>query len=267
MRKIILLCFICWPLLTFSKERELYFGVYTSDKPSDMVRKFKPLLDQLQQRLNTQLEQPIIIKLKVLSSYEKGIKAIVEGEVDFVRFGPASYVLSVQQNPDISLLAMESYKGHKSFKGIIAVQKNSPINQLSELKGVRFAFGDEHSTIGRYLSQLALLNAGIKADDLASYSYLGRHDKVGAVVSTGHYAAGALKESSFIKLVNKGANLRKLYEFENVTKPWLASSNLDPGIVNALKQSLLDMPGFLISNKQDYDVIKQAINKNAQFFQ
>jgi phosphonate transport system substrate-binding protein len=62
----------------------------------------------------------------VLSSYEKGIKALVDGELDFARFGPASYILSQQQNPGISILAMESKKGKKTFSGIIAVQKDSP---------------------------------------------------------------------------------------------------------------------------------------------
>jgi ABC-type phosphate/phosphonate transport system substrate-binding protein len=53
MKRIILFCLLCWPLINKAAEQELLFGVYTSDKPSDMVRKFKPLLNDLQQRLST----------------------------------------------------------------------------------------------------------------------------------------------------------------------------------------------------------------------
>jgi hypothetical protein len=36
---------------------------------------------------------------------------------------------------------------------VIAVQKDSPLKTLAELKGKKFAFGDQNSTIGRYLAQ------------------------------------------------------------------------------------------------------------------
>lgn len=267
MRKLVLLCLLSWPLIPLAVEQELLFGVYTSDKPSDMVHKFRPLLNDLQQRLSARLEKTIVIHLRVLSSYEKGIQALVTGKIDFARFGPASYILSQQLNPDISLLAMESKNGKKTFNGIIAVQKESPYQQLSDLKGVRFAFGDKNSTIGRYLAQSELLKAGIKASDLASFSYLGRHDKVGEVINIGQYTAGSLKESSFKKLLDKGANLRKLHEFTNVTKPWLARSGLDDNLLIALRQILLDMSGFLPAEEQDYLIIKQSIDENAGFFQ
>lgn len=75
---------------------------------------------------------------------------------------------------------------------------------FSQLRGQTFAFGDERSTIGRYLSQLLLVQHGIRADELLSYEYLGRHDRVGTAVGAGQFDAGALKESTFRKLKKKG---------------------------------------------------------------
>jgi len=264
--KFILLYLLSFSILSSATEQEFLFGVYTSDKPSDMVRKFKPILNELQKQLNTRLENPVFIKLRVLSSYEKGIDALINGDVDFARFGPASYILSQQQDPAIVLLAMESKKGKKTFNGIIAVKKDSPFQQLSDLKGKKFAFGDKNSTIGRYLAQSELLKAGIKASDLASFSYLGRHDKVGSMINIGQYSAGSLKESSFNKLLDKGANLRKLHVFTNVTKPWIARSGMKEQLIIALQQSLLAIPGFLPAKEQDYSIIKQSINENAGFY-
>ena len=69
---------------------------------------------------------------------------------------------------------MESKKGQKTFNGVICIHKTSSIKKVSELAGKRFAFGNELSTIGRYLSQLYLLNNGVKASDLGYYEYLGK---------------------------------------------------------------------------------------------
>ena len=181
-------------------EVNLKFGVYTSDKASTMVKMFRPILNELETRLSEKLNKEVKIKLQVANDYEKGISNLVNGDVDFARMGPASYILSKEKNPDLRLLAMESKKGRKKFYGIIAVHEQSDINNISQLKGRSFAFGNERSTIGRYLSQHVLSEQGIYAKDLGKYDYLKRHDRVGAAVGSGQYDAGALKESTFKKL-------------------------------------------------------------------
>ena len=165
-------------------------------------------------------------------------------------------------------MVIETKKGKKRFKGVICVQKDSPINNISELKGKRFAFGNEHSTIGRYLSQKYLLSHGIKAHDLAAYDYLGRHDKVGYAVAKGQFDAGALKESTFKKLVQKGQPLRVIASFDNVTKPWVAREGLDQKTQGALQRALLSIKdkkilqalkkdGFATTSIEDYQIILQ----------
>jgi phosphonate transport system substrate-binding protein len=251
----------------------LQFGVYTSDKATTMVKMFRPILKVLESQLSTQLEQPVHIKLKVASSYEQGIADLVNGRVDFSRMGPASYVLSKQQNSNLQLLAMESKKGKKVFYGIIAVPLDSELKSIGQLKNKRFAFGDKRSTIGRYLSQYLLSTNGVNAGDLSHYEYLGRHDRVGTAVGAGQYDAGALKESTFKKLVAKGVKIRELASFPNVTKPWIASASLSPEVTAVLTQALLsiDQPetlknGFLAAEDSDYSQIRESINLNAAFF-
>lgn len=219
-------------------EIKLSFGLYTSDKPTTLVKKFRPILNTLEKKMSSSIGEKVSIKLSITKSYEQGILALSKGNIDFTRLGPASFIHALKHNPNISLLAMETKKGKKSFKGVICVQKNSAIKNVSELKGKKFAFGNKHSTIGRYLSQKYLLTHGIKANDLANYIYLGRHDKVGYSVAKGQFDAGALKESTFKKLVKKGQALRKIAEFDNVTKPWVARENLNHKILSALKKSI-----------------------------
>ena len=255
----------------------LSFGLYTSDKPTTLVKKFRPILDSLESSMSSSLNTRVSIKLSITKSYEHGILSIANGGVDFSRLGPASFIAALEHNPNISLLAMETKKGKKRFNGVICVHKNSPINNIVELKGKRFAFGNKQSTIGRYLSQRYLLNQGIKAKDLAKYDYLGRHDKVGYAVARKQYDAGALKESTYKKLLKKDLPLRKVASFENVTKPWVASSTLNIKIKNALSDALLSIKnkevlkaikkdGFTKGSIEDYKITRHAIKTNNEFF-
>lgn len=256
---------------------ELNFGVYTSDKPSAMVLKFRPVLNALTESLQKKLGQPVKIRLQVANGYTKGVEDLANGRVDFARFGPASYIHAKKLNSGITILAVESKKGRKVFNGIICVRETSAIANIADLKGKRFAFGNKQSTIGRYLSQNYLYERGIRAKDLGAFDYLGRHDKVGAAVASGKYDAGALKESTFNKLVKKGAPLRSIASFPNVTKPWIARKGLPQHIFVALRDSLLSLNdpaalkalkkgGFLPGNDSDYTVIRKAMRKNSLFF-
>lgn len=255
----------------------LNFGVYASDKPSAMVKMFRPTLNALEALLTAKLGEPTRIRLQVASTYNQGIDDLATGRVDFARMGPASYITVKQRNPALQLLAMESNKGSKTFFGIICVQKQSPVLDISQLKGLTFAFGDKRSTIGRYLSQHLLAQQGVHAGDLASYEYLGRHDRVGAAVGAGQFDAGALKESTFKKLRAAGVEIRELARFPNVTKPWIASSNLSPKMVAALREVLLELKdplalkaikksGFLPAVDSDYATIRESMQTNAEFF-
>ncbi|MEP1330042.1 PhnD/SsuA/transferrin family substrate-binding protein [Pseudophaeobacter sp.] len=248
----------------------LTFGTYAADKPTETVRKYRPFLSFLAARMSQRLGEDVAIKMHIAKQYEEGIRQLAEGEVDFARFGPASYVMVKQQNPDVRIVAIESKKGEKRFKGVIVVHRDSPVQSLEELSGLTFAFGDELSTIGRYLAQSELLKAGISGSDLHSFSYLGRHDLVGEAVGAGKFAAGALKESTYKKLVAKGVPIRVLMSFDNVTKPWLASADLDEAVLEAMRAVMLSSQneeivrrvsknGFLASTDADYDIIRDAI--------
>ncbi|RTE65296.1 phosphonate ABC transporter substrate-binding protein [Amphritea opalescens] len=258
-------------------EIKLSFGVYTADKPTVVVRAFKPLLKQLERFVSDDLGEPVTIKLQVASSYAAGVSDISLGRVDFSRLGPASYVETKAQQSGIQILALEAKNGKKRFSGVIAVGADSAIRRVSDLKGKRFAFGDESSTIGRYLVQQYLVEHGLHADDFSHYDYLDRHDKVGTAVALGQYDAGALKQGTYQRLVDNGAKLRILVMFYNVTKPWIARAGLDERVVTALRAGLLNITdpvalkglqihGFVEGDDHDYTVIRRAIDHNSRFF-
>ena len=241
------------------------------------MTQFKLLTRVLEDRLSNDLDEAVTIQMEVYSTYEGGIDAIAEGDVDLMRLGPASYITAREKNPDLQLLCAEAHKGKKHFYGILATYESSEVQSIADIDGQSFAFGDELSTIGRYLAQGLLVDHGMTSKSLARFDYLGRHDLVGSAVANKDYAVGALKESTFKKLKAKGLALREIARFKNVTKPWVASSQLDSATVNAIRAALMsiDNPavfdalgkdGFLTAQSEDYDVIGDAMAKAESSF-
>jgi phosphonate transport system substrate-binding protein len=253
------------------------FGVYTSDKPSAMVRQLRPTLDLVEQSIAETLGEPVEIKLEVVRGYAAGAELILSGKADVMRLGPASYVKVKGKEAGIELLAMENKNGANTFEGVIVVHENSDITEMSQLRGRTFAFGSKRSTLGRYFAQLELTRAGILASDLKSYEYLGRHDKVGQAVGAGLFDAGALEGTMFKKLQAKGVPIRAIHIMRNATKAWAARAGLDPDLKQLVRQALLGIndnraltalrfDGFLPGHDSDYDPTRAAINQNSEFF-
>jgi phosphonate transport system substrate-binding protein len=254
----------------------LSFGIYPSDRPSIMEDMFEPTLESIRENVEELLKRPVYIKLNLFPTYKDGVDAIVKGKVDFVRFGPASYIIAKDYNPGIQLLAIERMKsGKKRFYGVIVVRKDSDIYELSDLKDRSFAFGDRNSTIGRYLSQYELAKAGICANDLSRYKYLGSHDAVAEAVLAGQFDAGALKKSTYERYKSE---FRVIGEpFMNVTKPWIARAGLNPVVFSNLRKVLLELkdPGGLNEigvssfgevSDSDYDLVRKRMEESTRFF-
>jgi phosphonate transport system substrate-binding protein len=255
----------------------LVFGVYTSEKPSAMVRQMRPSLQALSKETSAVLGEEVEIKLDVVKTYLEGRAGLLSGRFDLMRLGPASYVLAKSEKPGLELLAIENKKGRKMTNGVICVKTDSDITEIGQLRGRTFAFGNKRSTLGRYYPQYELSNVGITARSLARFEYLGRHDKVGRAVAAGEFAAGALSESTFKKLVKKGVAIRAIAKFPAPTKPWVARAGMSPRIRQALTQALLRLEdpkalkalranGFMPITDAEFDGVRKAIARNQRFF-
>jgi len=263
------------PAVEDPKPMSLSFGVYQSDKATVMYRSFTPVLEALTASMESALGRPVDIKLTIFQSYEDGIESLARGEVDFVRFGPASYITAKARQSDIELIAMETESGDKRFKGLIIVQKESPIRTIADLRGKRFAFGDPNSTIGRYLVQAELIKAGITGKDLKDFQYLGRHDTVVKAVEIGDFDAGSVMQQTFEKANAKGT-LRVLASFDNVTKPWVARKGLERSTFEAIQAGLfalkdpavlkeLKITGFVPTSDDEYRLVREGMKLAEEF--
>lgn len=252
----------------------LRFGSYASERPSEELRKLEPFKDYLEASLKQQ-GLPVRVEISIFPTYDEGVDALANGDIDFSRLGPVSYVLAKRKNPALTLLAGESHEGGKHFPAVMIVAADSPITSVTDLRGKRFAFGDPSSTSGRYLPQAELGKAGITAKTLASYEYLGRHDKVVFAVASGRFDAGATNINTFMKYA-EAKNLRELVRYPSPTHAWAAHDKLGPTLVAALRKALLEMTdprlkelidrnGFFPATDADYDELRRVM-KLARIF-
>jgi phosphonate transport system substrate-binding protein len=217
---------------------------------------------------------PIKLNMRIFSAYSEALDAVVQGETDIARLGPASYVTAKQRNPRLPILVVESHGGSHRFSGVIVVPKDSPIRTIADLRGKRFAFGEPLSTTGRYMPQAQLIAAGIHAPDLAEFDYLGRHDKVAFAVAAGSYDAGGTNESMLMKY-GESKGLRMLASYQSPTHAWVTRVGFDPKLTNVLREVLLEMKGvnlqyigrdgFLPGSDANYDELREAMRRARDF--
>ncbi|MDP6541870.1 MAG: PhnD/SsuA/transferrin family substrate-binding protein [Phycisphaerales bacterium] len=263
------------PAFADQKPLRLDFGVYPSDRATVMYRKMIPVLEAIQDPIEQQLGVRVDIHLTIFADYAHGIRALANGDVDFVRFGPASYILAEEMNENVTLLAKELRKGLARFNGLIITRVDSGIDTVEDLRNRSFAFGDQNSTIGRFLAQSEMIDAGINSENLRSYDFLGRHDLVANAIISGSHDAGALKESTYKKLCDP-KEIKIVKVFENVTKPWLARPGLPEPVQKAITNSLLAIEdaevlkeigcsGFTTAKPKDYDTVREGMARAASF--
>lgn len=254
---------------------KVLFGTYAFRKPTEVYKQFQPVALELSRLLSAELGMPATVEMVITKTYEACLDDFVAGKFDIVRFGPSSYVLAKQRCPKVELLAAEREDSHGV--GLIVVRKDSQITSLADLAGKKFAFGDDQSTIGRFLSQAELVRAGVTAADLAGFDYLQRHDNVFKAVEIGDYAAGALHIDTFKELDAKATTkLRVLHAFDNAPKPWIVRAGFDPKVADGLRRSLLRMkdpealkalkvPGFDPTTDANYEFVRTGM-KDAERF-
>lgn len=274
---LLLVCILSYHSTGFAADLVLKFGVYGSDRKSEIQRKFSPLLIALEKQLSKSLDISVGIELVYFEAYEDGIEAVVKGNVDFSRLGPVSYVIAKNQNPRLSILAIEANKGKKSFQGVICVKRSSTIKTLADLKGKMFAFGNKRSTSGRFMSQKFLYEQGLKASDFESYTYYLKHDDVAFAIAQGYQDAGAFK-GGILKNKFMNNSLRVIAEFPVIAHPWVLREHVADNIKKQLKAALLTLDqqqayrglkrdGFVDGNDSEYNDIRESMMKNYLFFE
>ncbi|MCC7106376.1 MAG: phosphate/phosphite/phosphonate ABC transporter substrate-binding protein [Chloroflexi bacterium] len=145
----------------------------------------KPLGDLLSKQVGVPVE------VSVPTSYAAVIEAIGAGNLEIAWLAPLSYVLARQKyGADVILSSIR--QGSKTYRAQIIAPADSPLKEVSELKGKRFAFVDSASASGFLYPSALLKDNGVDPKkDLGETVFAGGHDKVVIAVYNKQVDAGA----------------------------------------------------------------------------
>ncbi|MBM3113911.1 putative selenate ABC transporter substrate-binding protein [Pseudomonas arcuscaelestis] len=209
------------------------------EAPTELLRKFKPLGEYLEQKLGMKVE------FVPVSDYPAVVEALATDRLDMAWLGGFTFVQVHLKSPTATPLVQREQDAEFTSKFITA---NPQIKSLADLKGKTFAFGSISSTSGSLMPRCFMLkDNNIKPETYFSrVAYSGAHDATAAWVQAGKVDAGVLNASVWDKLVASGkVDTNKVKVF--ATTPsyydynWTVRGSLDPALKEKIKQAFLDL--------------------------
>ncbi|UVM22799.1 putative selenate ABC transporter substrate-binding protein [Pseudomonas wadenswilerensis] len=241
------------------------------EAPTELLRKFKPLGEYLEQKLGMKVE------FVPVADYPAVVESLVANKLDMAWLGGFTFVQVHLKDPTATPLVQREQDAKFTSKFITA---NPNVKSLADLKGKTFAFGSISSTSGSLMPRYFMLKDGIKPETYFSrVAYSGAHDATAAWVQAGKADGGVLNASVWEKLVASGkVDTSKVKVF--ATTPsyfdynWTVRGSLDPALKDKIKQAFLDLdpakPGdkaildlqaasrFIETNPDNYKGIEEA---------
>jgi phosphonate transport system substrate-binding protein len=246
------------------------FGFDHRLEPKEDVRQIASLANWLQQ------ETGLHFKAHFSPSGSSVVDDLCAGLIDFAAVGTVSYLQAHHLCNAPILVRGLNAQDEDVYQAAIIVPVNSSLQNIADLRGHTFAFGAINSTQGHLIPRLMLQEAGLKPDDLLSYTFTSSHAATANAVTSGRYDAGALQDTLAQDLASRG--LVRILAFSN---PYPASGivagpdvppktaemvqqallALDPAGVNAeilYHRERTEMPrGFVLARDEDYEELRR----------
>ncbi len=250
----------------------IHFGVVPRDNPRMAYEKYQPLIDYLSETT------PYRFELVLKKTYEDTVYALGTGEIEMALLGPLAYLEARALFGAVSILKGTTVKGEPFYRSVIITKRDSPVNDLSDLRGKAFAFAALKSTSGNLIPRYLLAGAGIHLSELGEYRNFAYHDSVVKWVLRGKYDAGAVREVIAEKYLPLG--LKIIASSEPIpTGPVVVGPRTPYAVAETVKRVLQDMGrtergrevlgrldpevrgGFVAADDSDYEGIREMINE------
>jgi len=172
--------------------------------PGESKAVVERLNEPLRAYLQNCLRQPV--ELVVGCSYVATAEALRCGAVDLAYLGPVTYILQ-SRSAGLEPFARPTHGGSvgPTFRAVIIVPADSPVENLGQLRGREIAMGDLVSTSGTWVPRHMLLAAGLKSETDYWRRNLGSHDAVATAVAERRVAAGSLSLAIYHRLLAEGS--------------------------------------------------------------
>ena len=216
--------------VTAQTDSEIVMGSVAMDTPSVMHRKLTPLAEYLSAKSGLKVEFKPNLNLKA------AIDDIANGVTALSYLTPIAYVDAHDKNPKVIPLAAPLTHGEVDFTLVLAVEKDAPIRNVSDLKGKSFAYGDPKALV----QKAVVLKAGIKDTEFAKFAHLNHYDNIAKALLAKEFDAGILKDTKFDEFKSRG--LREIYRSKPVQGyVFAANANIGEKNLAKLKKAFLDL--------------------------
>ena len=172
---------------------DVTMGSVAMDIPVEMIKRMSALTNYL--ALSTNLN----IRFRPSPNLGSAVEDLGTGQTQIAYLTPVAYIEARKKYGVIPLVAPTT-QGRPSFSLVIGVKAGSGINTPAELKGKRFAFGDEKALLQR----AAVASMGLTANDFSNFAYLKHYDNIAKAVLAGDFDGGILKDSVAEGFKSKG---------------------------------------------------------------
>ena len=211
----------------------LWFGFDLRLGPKEEVSIYTPFLHYLEKATGRRF------RIKFTQKYEDTVKNLGTGVTDFAAIGPLSYVIGEQEYGIRYLVSGVNSDGDPKYHSVIFSRPDSPLQDLSDLRGRCFAFGSEISTQGHLIPRKMLEDDGITLEDLSEYIYTGSHVNAVKAVLNGACDAGGIQDTLAHRLASEGK-----IKILKISGPYPSSliaynNSVDAKIVESVRLALL----------------------------
>jgi phosphonate transport system substrate-binding protein len=240
-------------------------GSVAMDIPVEMIRRMSALTNYLA------LAADLGVRFRPSPNLGSAVEDLGSYETQIAYLTPVAYIEARSRYGALPLVAPTS-NGRPSFSLVIGVRAGSGISSPEQLKGRRFAFGDEKAL----LQKAAVESLGLKASDFSALAYLKHYDNIAKAVLAGDFDGGILKDSIAEAFRSRG--LRVIGSTEPLPSYVFAVHPAMPAETRAaLRDALLalkrDTPqraaildafdsacdGFVVVDDRAYDAVRRLI--------
>lgn len=208
------------------------------EAPTELLRKFAPLGDYLEQELG------MAVTFQPVSDYAGVVEALGAGRLDLAWLGGFTFVQARLRTGDAIPVVQREEDAVFTSTFITA---DPTITSHADLTGKSFAFGSVSSTSGHLMPRFFMQQDGLDVDALLGrIGYSGAHDATVAWVESGRVDAGVLNASVWDRLVAEGkVDTDKVRVYSRTPSyfdyNWTVRGDLDPELVERIRAAFLKL--------------------------
>jgi len=233
----------------------LEFLVVPVEKETAMFRRFLPVKNCLQNRLNRQ------VNLKLGHDAQAAIDALRYKAWDVAYVDPSLYC-EMKDKYSVQPVVKLKREKQETYRSTLVVRRDSDWGKLADIRGASLALGQPESSATHLIPLSLLRQADLDLSDLAQVSTLPNEDEIALSVLVGDHDVGAMSMEVYKKYRSEGLRILKTSE-EIPQFVICARPDLNQTTVDRIRRALLqDCPledeklSFVSVQDREYNIVR-----------